>query len=118
MDDLKSLYFYFFKKLKGDIMANGVIKEINKLKTKNFLEYIYLENEFFNWLLQRGYSKIYSQKCVRDVRRFYKQFKKIPSKKEINELQLTITSKAICIYRSELRKYHDFLLHEFNFEIK
>ena len=103
----------------GDKMANDVINQINKLKTKNFLEHIYLENEFFNWLLENGYSEVYSQKCVRDVRRFYKQFKKIPSKKEINELYLpSVSVKAICIYRSELRKYHDFLLHEFNFKIE
>ena len=102
----------------GDKMANDVINQINKLKTKNFLEYVYLENEFRKWLIERGYSEIYTEKTARDVRRFYKDFKKIPNKKEINELKLPVSSKAISIYRSELRKYHDFLLHEFNFKIE
>jgi len=103
----------------GDKMANDVINQINKLKTKNFLEYIYLENEFREWLLENGYSKVYAEKTVRDVRRFYKQFKKIPNRKEIDDLYLpSVSTKAICIYRTELRKYHDFLLHEFNFKIE
>ena len=100
-------------------MANDVIKEINKLKTKNFLEYVYLENEFRNWLKERGYSKVYTEKTVRDTRRFYRHFKKIPSKKEIDDLYIpSVSSKALCIYRTALRRYHDFLHDEFNFEIK
>lgn len=100
-------------------MANDVIKEIKELKTKNFLEYIYLENEFRKWLLENGYSKVYTEKTVRDVRRFYRYFKKIPSKKEIDDLYLSsVTSKALCIYRTALRRYHDFLEDVFNFKIK
>ena len=119
MDDLKSLYFYFFKKLKGDIMSINVVKEIKKLKCKNFLEYVYLENEFRKWLIERGYSEVYTEKCVRDVRRFYKLFGKIPSKKQIDELFIpSVSVKAICIYRTELRKYHDFLHDQFNFKIE
>ena len=99
-------------------MANDVIKEINKLKTKNFLEYIFLENEFKNWLLRR-YSEVYTEKTVRDVRRFYKEYKKIPSKKQIDDLYIpTITSRALSIYRTALRRYHDFLKDEFNFKIE
>ena len=100
-------------------MANDVIKEIKKLKCKNFLEYIFLENEFRGWLLHRGYSKVYTEKCVRDARRFYKLFGKIPSKKQIDDLYIpSISSKALCIYRTELRKYHDFLHDQFNFKIE
>ena len=99
-------------------MGDNAINQIKKLKCKNFLEYIYLENEFRSWLLQNGYSKVYTEKCVRDARRFYKLFGKIPSKKQIDELQLPITSKAICIYRTELRKYHDFLEDVFRFKIE
>jgi len=100
-------------------MTDRLIKEIKNIKTKNFLEYIFLEIEFKEWLLERGYSEVYSQKCVRDVRRFYRRFKKIPDKKQIDNLYIpSVSSKALCIYRTELRKYHDFLKDQFNFEIK
>ena len=100
-------------------MANDVIKEINKLKTKNFLEYVYLENEFRNWLKERGYSKVYTEKTVRDVRRFYKEYKKILSKKEIDDLYIpTITSRTLSIYRTAIRRYHDFLEDVFKHKIK
>ena len=100
-------------------MPDNVIKEIKNLKTKNFLEYVYFENEFKKWLLERGYSKVYTEKTVRDVRRFYKYFKKIPNKKEIDDLYIpSVSTKALCIYRTELRKYHDFLHDQFNFKIE
>jgi len=100
-------------------MPVDVIKEIKNLKTKNFLEYIYLENEFKKWLLEYGYSEVYTAKTVRDVRRFYKYFKKIPSKKEIDDLYLpSVTNKALCIYRTALRRYHDFLEDVFKFKIE
>ena len=100
-------------------MGDNAINQIKKLKCKNFLEYVYLENEFKEWLKKRRYSEVYTQKCVRDTRRFYKRFKKIPSKKEIDDLYLpSVSVKALCIYRSELRKYHDFLKDEFNFKIE
>jgi len=100
-------------------MGDNAINQIKKLKCKNFLEYIYLENEFRNWLKERGYSKVYTEKTVRDVRRFYKEYKKIPSKKEIDELFIpSVSVKAICIYRTELRKYHDFLEDVFRFKIE
>ena len=100
-------------------MTDRLIKEIKNIKTKNFLEYIFLEIEFKEWLLERGYSEVYSQKCVRDVRRFYRRFKKIPDKKQIDNLYLTsVSAKALCIYRTALRRYHDFLEDQFNFKIK
>lgn len=87
------------------------------IKVKYFLEYVFLENEFKEWLEKKGYSKNYIETSIRLVRRVYRIFKKIPELEEIDIIKENYhNKKSLKNIKTSLRRYYDFLEEEFNFK--